>query len=468
MNTDFKPRFWQQKAWKDFEKAEYSALLEAPTAAGKTVFAIWVVSRLKQKYPNLKTTIIVPTIPLLRQWKKELLKFLTVSESEIGVYYGGKKDSSLGKKFMIYVVNSASSNDNLKHQQQSNQFDFVIHDEVHHVGAPTYQRLLEITSFKFKLGMSATPDREYDSTGTRRIKRYFKNFITIPNEIVERPPIIYSVIRVSFTAEEKEKYAHKIKSLKISEQRLKKFYGVIPGSKTFFEEITQLAQAGVKDASNYISTLRGMEGMRFTAYNKLRVIKQLAKSELRKKSIIFCDRISFVNKIKQVLKHYYPDRNIYHIHSDMQKRVQIKQLDMFKLSINGILIAARIVDEGFNVPDASIGILVSFTKTKRQSIQRDGRILRFVKGKIAKKIVLMIRDVDEKDYFSVLKKTNQLKYALKGTWYDYVDGKFKVSPEAKYKFHKMNLEHIYRKKSSDTLQNNSKIEEKTKIRLEQI
>ena len=40
------------------------------------------------------------------------------------------------------------------------------------------------------------------------------------------------------------------------------------------------------------------------------------------------------------------------------------------------------VDEGFDVPDAEIGILVSFTKTKRQTIQRDGRILRFVKGKM--------------------------------------------------------------------------------------
>ena len=124
MKIDFKPRLWQGKALKDFRKANYNALVEAPTAAGKTVFAMMIISVLKIKKPGLKTVIVVPTTNLLKQWKKELIKFLGVSEKEIGEYYGSQKDTSLDKKYMIYVINSAAKDKNLFDQQKINPFDF--------------------------------------------------------------------------------------------------------------------------------------------------------------------------------------------------------------------------------------------------------------------------------------------------------------------------------------------------------
>ena len=446
MKTNFRPRLWQEKALKELSNVNYSALVEAPTAAGKTVFAMMAIDMLKFRKPGLKTVIVVPTINLLKQWRKELVKFLGVSEEEIGEFYGPKKDNSSGKKFMIYVINSAARDRNLFYQQLENKFDFVIHDEVHHVGAETYKDLLKI-EFSYKLGISATPDREYDSEGTKEIVKYFGTKIDVPKEHVELAPMDFNMIRVELTGDESERYNTFRKKLGVFLSKLKRLYGLNPNSKNFFKKLKELSEAGVDEAKAYIGVIRKMENIRFTAFNKLKAVRGLANS-LDKKTIIFCDRISFVEKINLVLKKSYPDRKIFVIHSGLKKKEQHQQLAGFKQSSNGILVAARIVDEGFDVPDASIGVLVSFTKTKRQSIQRDGRILRYMDGKIAKKYVFVIKDIDEEDYCKLLTKMGQTQKALKGTWLDFKDNNFGISEDFRAGFNLLHLNGLFKMEES--------------------
>ena len=446
MKSDFRPRLWQERALKALDRVDYSALVEAPTAAGKTVFAMMAIDMLRFRKPGLKTVIVVPTINLLRQWKKELVKFLDVPESEIGEFYGPKKDNSSGKKFMIYVINSASREGNLFNQQLENKFDFVIHDEVLHVGAETYKSLLKI-EFLYKLGISATPDREYDSEGSKEILKYFGNRIGVPKEHVELAPMNFNMIRVELTGDEKVQYNALKKKLAVFLSKLKRLYGLNPNSKNFFKKLKELSEAGIDEAKAYVGTIRAMENIRFTAFNKLKAVRGLVNS-LDKKTIIFCDRISFVEQINIVLKRSYPHREIFTIHSGLKKKEQHQQLASFKQSSNGILVAARIVDEGFDVPDASIGVLVSFTKTKRQSIQRDGRILRFMKGKVAKKYVFVIKDIDEEDYCKLLMKMDQSQKALKGTWLDFKDNTFGISEDFRAGFNLLHLNGLFKMEES--------------------
>jgi len=434
MKSDFKPRMWQELALRRVKEFNYNALVQAPTAAGKTVFAMMVVSLLRIKKPGLKTVIIVPTITLLKQWKKELVKFLDVDEIEIGEYYGGKKDVSLEKKYMIYVINSAARDRNLFDQQKVNPFDFIVVDEVHHVGADSYKKLLEIESFRYRLGISATPEREYDREGTKKVIQYFKNRVDVSKKHVEVAPMTFNMIRLELTDSEAQKYSLLRRKCATCLSKLKKLYGLDSKRESFFKEITELAEAGVEEAKIYVSLIRKMEGIRFTAKNKLRIVRNLTHSNLNKKTIIFCDRIRFVKEIEDMLKRAYPKKNILAIHSELRKKQQKEQLNMFKHSKDGILIAAKIVDEGFDVPDASIGVLVSFTKSKRQSIQRDGRIMRFMANKIAKKYVLIIKDIDEESYCNILIKIDQIKQALEGSWLDFNDHGFELSNEFKTKF----------------------------------
>ena len=434
MITNFEPRQWQKVAFSQLKKSNFNAIVEAPTAAGKTVFGIMAISILRIRHPGLKTVIIVPTITLLRQWKHELIKFLGLKEEDVGLYYGAKKDVSIGKKFMIYVINSAAKEKNLVNQQILNPFDFIIIDEVHHIGAISFAQLLEINTFKYKLGISATPQREYDGEGTKKIYDFFKEEIIVSPEYVERAPVTYNMIRVRLTSEEEKLYKSLQKKSTICLSNLKKYYDLGKEKQLFFKRISELAESGVEEAKAYISLLRRMENIRFTARNKLKAIKNLAHKDLNKKTIIFCDRISFVEEISETLKKCFPQREIYIIHSNLKKKEQKTQLQKFKSSNNSILVAAKIVDEGFDVPDASIGVFVSFTKSKRQSIQRDGRILRFLKNKIATKYIFVIKDIDEGDYCSILIRTGQLNHALNGAWIDFDNNQFSISSDFKTGF----------------------------------
>jgi len=437
MADNFKPRKWQEITLDRVKASNYNALVQAPTAAGKTVFAMMVAQILRIKKPGLRTVIIVPTINLLKQWKKELANFFDIEQSEIGEFYGPKKDSSKNKEFMIYVINSAAKNNNLHENHKINPFDFVIIDEVHHAGANTYKNLLKI-NFKYKLGISATPEREYDSEGTEKLIEFFGNKINVDESYVERSSVIFNMVRVKFTEKERKQYENYKKKIPRILGIIKNLYGISPEDKNFFKKISKLMESGVEEAIIYQNIIRKMENLRFTASNKLKAINNLAYRDLDKKTIIFCDRIKFVEEIYNTLKENHPNKEIFIIHSGLKKSQQRNQLEMFKKRENGILVAAKIVDEGFDVPDASIGVLISFTKSKRQSIQRDGRILRFMKDKVAKKYVFVIKDVDEDSYSNILKRTNKSISTINGIWLDF-DNNFKTSNEFKTSF---NLTHI--------------------------
>jgi len=451
MRPGFKSRIWQQHTLQRFKELEYNALIQAPTAAGKTVFAIMAISLLRIKHPGLRTTIVVPTINLLHQWKQELKFFLDISDDKIGIFYGAKKDDSKNKEFMIYVINSASRDNNLKNQQMINSFELVIFDEVHHSGANTHKKLFDIANFQYKLGISATPDREHDDEGTILMSNFFKNRINVPKEFVEMAPMITNMIRLEFTEEEKQQYEELKIRLATLQTKLEKQHGLSPNSKTFFPRLNKMAGEGILEAKLFIGVIRGMENLRFKAENKLKIINNLASSDLDQKTIIFCDRIDFVNQIYSMLRRNYPEREVFKIHSKLTKSEQTGQLESFKYGDKGILVAAKIVDEGFDVPDAEIGILVSFTKTKRQTIQRDGRILRFVKGKIAKKYVLVINDIDEHTYLDLLVKTNQIDSALKGAWYEFKDNEFSTAPDFKANFRISYLNKLFNKGEGNSL-----------------
>ena len=86
------------------------------------------------------------------------------------------------------------------------------------------------------------------------------------------------------------------------------------------------------------------------------------------------------------------------LHSGLKKRHQRDQLNKFKDgSEDAIIVAAKMIDEGFDAPDAKIGIIASFSNSKRQWIQRKGRIRRYVKGKESHLFPILVEGIDEKN-----------------------------------------------------------------------
>lgn len=428
-----KLRDWQEEAYQKFEKNNFRGILEVGTGKGKTIFAIYCIQKFIEENENFRTCIVVPTINLMKQWKREIIKFLEIPDSEIGLFYGQKKEES--KKITITVINSAVKNNSLEKIHSKNPFDLLITDECHHYGSTTFSKIFKFDT-EYSLGLSATPERENDVKGTKKIvmgigKKIFKlSHLDDPKAI---PPFCIWSILVNLTGNELNEYKENSKQIiKLNEYFSIKFG--IDYSDEKSEKIKKLAEKNNHAAKKMLSLWSKQANVKYNAENKIELIDNLVDLENENKIIIFSERINFSKKIYKKLKNK-SNLNVFIIHSKLSKKEVLETLEKFRKSKIGVLIATKMIDEGYDVPDASVAIISSFTKSARQMIQRDGRILRKTnQEKIAKRYSLIVRDIEERKYFHIIKKSHMSKKVLEGEWIEFNGSVFLDKPEFKQDF----------------------------------
>jgi superfamily II DNA or RNA helicase len=138
-------RDYQEKALSDWKKAGNKGIVILPTGAGKTVLAMKAIENL-----SVPSLIVVPTIVLLDQWKNRLEDEFKI---KIGALGGGKIDI---RPITVTTYDSAS----IRADTIGNNFEFVVFDEVHHLPAPSYRRIGLMYTAPYRLGLTATLDRE--------------------------------------------------------------------------------------------------------------------------------------------------------------------------------------------------------------------------------------------------------------------------------------------------------------------
>lgn len=140
----------QQAAVKEMSKYD-AGILHAPTAFGKTVTAIGMITKRK-----VNTLILVHSRQLLDQWQERLRSFLP--EAEIGVIRGGKKKPTGNIDIATYqsLINKKENTVS----QIVQEYGHVIVDECHHVSAPRFEMVLNEVRAKYILGLTATPERQ--------------------------------------------------------------------------------------------------------------------------------------------------------------------------------------------------------------------------------------------------------------------------------------------------------------------
>jgi len=414
-------RNWQKDAFKRFSDNAYKGILKVGTGKGKTVFAIYCIQELMKENKIAKTAIIVPTINLMHQWRKELIKFLDIDEKSISLYYGQKKETK--GSIVIYVVNSAVKNDSMYKTHVRKHFSFIIADECHHYGANTFSNIFK-TKTKYALGLSATPERERDISGTKEIVKgigdivFELNHLDDPSEIPE-----FSIwnIRVQLGAEEFDEYVNYRRQLMRYYNILLNKYQLIDTDPDFDEKIKEYASKNDATAKKILSIWSNMSRIKNMTQIKIPVISELVSMELGSKIIVFCERIAFCELLYQELRNKIKEP-LFMIHSRIKKHVVIETLEKYRDCENGILIAPRMIDEGYDVPDASVSIISGFTSSARQRIQRDGRILRKTDDKKhVTSYSIILNDIDEMKYFKVLTNAQIEQKALDGQWlqFDY-------------------------------------------------
>jgi superfamily II DNA or RNA helicase len=145
-------RQWQEEALVKWQEANYRGIVEVVTGGGKTIFALACVKKLKPQ----TTLVVVPTIALLDQWWEESAAFFKLPLDEIHIISGrGRLKSGT---INIAVLNTAAA---LVAEGRSSKPDFLIIDECHKAASEKFRAVLS-GNIPCSLGLSATPERQYD------------------------------------------------------------------------------------------------------------------------------------------------------------------------------------------------------------------------------------------------------------------------------------------------------------------
>lgn len=396
---------WQKEAKKEWWNNNGKGIIKVVTGAGKTLLALSIIEELKKKESykdNLKVIIVVPTTALLDQWFDVLTSNLSVPEDKIALFCGRTKEEVKDKDIIIYVVNSAR-----EHLQKhiglfGNSALFLISDECHRYASKENSKIFQ-NKYEYCLGLSATPERKAD---------YGFEEILIPNlgEIIYvysyaqalkdkvMPPYYLKKISVPLSEEEMEKYESYKSMISAMIRKLKNKYPKLnrtQGALLYKELGAIFSKTQDPLISKLTITLNLRKNIIHKSKSKLSTLKWIFEKEIPKqfRILIFHERIEIAEQIFDFLKQNEFKVGIYH--SDMKLKERLRNLREYRNGEIDILVTCKALDEGLDVPDTSVGIIVAATTSVRQWIQRMGRILRRSPRKDFSQIfVIYVKDME--------------------------------------------------------------------------
>ena len=406
---------WQKDCLRRWEENGHRGIVNVITGAGKTVLAMAAMEKLCTKLDGrLHVYIVVPKIPLLRQWRRELHGFFPADwfrDEGIGQFCGTRKDKP-GRRVMIYVVNSArySISRHILHDMRQDIPVLLVGDECHHYTGEYNARIfdfLQQSSFRndlyYSLGLSATPDNfRYETVLVpalgAEIYRYGFSQALKDKRV---SPFTILQVALSFSAQELNEYTDLSYKMQGILKSLLKQHPELSASdsKAFIHRVQALSDAE-KDPESPSSLFLLYSWRRSeitaTAFSRIlcaeQLIHLLAPSE---RILVFCERIAQANALYERLLPKYPGK-VGRYHSEIPASQRQQTFEAFHSGQFRILISCKALDEGIDVPDATVGIVLSGEQVNRQRIQRLGRILRTSPGKHSASLYyLYIRESSE-------------------------------------------------------------------------
>lgn len=352
LKTPVNLRDYQKKSIENWAKAGKKGCIILPTGSGKTLIGVKIIEIIKNA-----SIIIVPTIDLMHQWNAVLSKYF--QNDMIGMIGGGQEDI---KPITICTYDSAY----IKSAVFGNRFDLVIFDEVHHLASPGYRNIAENLTARYRLGLTATIKREDGKhkdlpsliggiVYEQNIKVLSKDKFLADFEI--------ELIKVELTPSEKKEYDNLQKTYVNNLVKM----GLHPGKHGYEKLILMSGSNNI--AKDALQAKRKANDIALNSDSKILALKEALIKNKNKKTIIFTEH----NKLVYEISNRFLIPFITH-KSDNNERKEV--IENFKKGVYSAIVTSKVFDEGIDVPDAEVGIIMSGTGSKREFIQRLGRILR--------------------------------------------------------------------------------------------
>lgn len=363
-------RDYQEEALRAWLRAGKRGVVVLPTGAGKTIVAMAAIS-----YVNAPTLIVVPTIDLIEQWRTNLKKDFKV---EVGVYGGGE---NVLKAITVATYDSAF----LRAEELGNRFKLIVFDEVHHLPAPSYRQIGELFASPFRMGLTATYIR--DDEGHRLLPRLVGNVVyELETEDLAGTHLSdYTLERifVDLSSDEQRMYEE---NYEVFTKYLRKRRIKLRNSRDFQRFIMRTG-TDPQARQALLARNRALD-IALNAGSKIEVLRRLLSSNIGKKVLIFTQHNKLVYRISRELL-------IPAVTHQTSKDERHEILRRFRSSDYVRIVTSRVLDEGIDVPDATLGVILSGTGSSREFIQRLGRLLRKKEGKKAKLVEIVSRETKE-------------------------------------------------------------------------
>lgn len=358
LQKDMLPYCYQTEAIDAWNANGKRGVVCLPTGAGKTFVAILLIADTQRP-----TLVHVPTIDLMHQWYNVLKEHFG---REVGLYGGGYHEL---RDLTVTTYQSAV----LHAPHYGNQFGFAIFDECHHLPGEQYQYAAISSIAPFRLGLTATPERVdgkenrlYELVGERCYEAKVQD---LSGKMLSK----YRVVTIAVEMEDTERvryeearhtYLDFLKTAKIN-------MGTPRGWHLFLWKTSQTDE-GREAFQAYLT----QKQLSFASTTKQDWVWKLIQRHRGDRILIFTQDNDTAYRLGEqfflpVLTHQtkVKERNAF--------------LNGFRDGTYSILVTSKVLNEGVDVPEANVAIIVSGSGSVREHVQRLGRILRKHKGKQA-------------------------------------------------------------------------------------
>jgi superfamily II DNA or RNA helicase len=358
LRSSYQPRDYQAEGVEAWARAGRRGIVVLPTGAGKTVLAVKAMEALGEA-----TLVVVPTIVLLEQWLATLREAFGV---EVGAVGGGFAE-------VLPVTVATYESAALRAAELGDKFGLIVFDEVHHLPAPSNSSIALKYLAPHRLGLTATLGKDEEALATlerlvgpvvyergvedlagRHLSEYVVRTIQVPLSPGER-------------LEYERQYA-------IYRSFLQSRGIVMRGPRDYLAFVKRSGRD--PEARRALMARNSAMDIALNSRAKEEYLRGLLASNTTEKTIIFTRHNKLVYRISR-------DLLIPAITHQTPREEREEILGGFRSGTYRRVVTSQVLDEGIDVPDASLAIILSGTGSSREFIQRLGRVLRKREGKQA-------------------------------------------------------------------------------------
>jgi superfamily II DNA or RNA helicase len=345
------PRPYQEDALAAWSEAGGRGVVVLPTGAGKTVVAMMAVAA-----AGVRPLVVVPTIELLKQWSEGLSRHLSLPPEAVGQVGGGAR--RIGPATVI-TYDSA-----WRRLRELGAFGLLIFDEAHHLPSGSYRRIADSLKAPLRLGLTATPERgDFRHHDLDRLVGPVV-FRRSPGELSRSRHIArfrQERLFVDLTDEEEYEY-HEL---------MTRFRWYMARNRMWGGGYQNLVMRAATDpgAREAIRCHQQARQVALNSRNKAAKVLDLLRAHEEDRVLVFCEYTSVVD----ALSHRLLLPSVTYRTPPAERRLTLQR---FRSGVYTKVVTGRVLNEGVDVPDANVAIVVSGSGTPREQIQRLGRVLR--------------------------------------------------------------------------------------------